>query len=221
MAKRAAARKEAFLPNAALQSIADRMSIMTEQAVIDRKGIENLIPSEFFSQLVSLVSLFPYLKPLLPRLIQVRLVLDANRVYGELLWRLKRRRVVTNQSGLHEAIASGLVVAYAPAFLQQEIEEHLSEIAARAQRPLADAEREWKLFSNILHFHDPKDESAHRRRCRDGDDIAYLAVCHELAPRAIYSTDKDFLTTDAPLLSVIVDTTLRITRGPALFAWGL
>jgi hypothetical protein len=185
------------------------MSIMTEQVVIDRSGIENLIPSEFFSQLVGLVSLFPYLKPLLPRFIQVRLVLDANRVYGEILWRLKRRRVAANQSGLHEAIASGLVVAYAPAFLQQEIEGHLPEIAIQARRPFVDAEREWKQFSNILHFHDPKDESAYRGRCRDGDDIAYLAVCNELASRAIYSTDKDFLSTDAPLLSVIVDTTLR------------
>lgn len=182
---------------------------MTEEAVTDRKSIEGLIPSELFSPLVSLVSLFPYLKPFLPRLIQIRLVLDANRVYGELLWRLKRRRAVTNRSGLHEAIASGLVVAYAPAFLRLEIEEHLPEIADRAQRPFGEAEREWKMFSDILHFYDPKDESAHRGRCRDGDDIAYLAVCNELASRAIYSTDKDFLSTDAPVLSVVVDTTLR------------
>ena len=35
---------------------------------------------------------FPYLEPLFPGLLQVRLVVDANRVQGELRWRLRRRR---------------------------------------------------------------------------------------------------------------------------------
>jgi len=50
------------------------------------------------------------------------MVMDASAIQGELRWRLRRRAKPAARTGLHEAIEAGVVIAYAPIFLNQEIE---------------------------------------------------------------------------------------------------
>lgn len=53
-------------------------------------NLEEMLHSDLLPKLVALLDAFPGLKPLLPKLLQVRLVADANRVRAELYWRLKK-----------------------------------------------------------------------------------------------------------------------------------
>jgi hypothetical protein len=74
--------------------------------------LERIFRSDFLPQLVSLLDLVPSLKPLFPKLVQIRLVVDANRVRGELYWRLRKRLDPSHRTALHEAIVAGVVVPY-------------------------------------------------------------------------------------------------------------
>src|ERR1700674_3086742 len=69
-------------------------------------------------------------------LVQIRLVIDASIVQKELRWRIGSRRDPDARSGLHEAIDSGTILAFAPMALKQEIEQHIDEIAQDAGVPV-------------------------------------------------------------------------------------
>jgi hypothetical protein len=84
-----------------------------------------MIRSDLLPKLLALLDSFPSLKPLFPKLLQLRLVADANRVRAELYWRLKKRRNPVSRSSLHESIDAGVVVFFAPEHAKQEIEKAL------------------------------------------------------------------------------------------------
>lgn len=171
--------------------------------------LDDFLRSQLFRQMVDLVSALPSLRPLLPELVQVRVVLDANPVQRELRWRLKWRRNPTHLSALHEAIRSGLVVAIAPRHLQFEIEKHFADIAEYAGCEWKDVEREWTLFAQEIAFYDPLSTFALAGQCDDPDDLAYLATWKEVDARAIVTSDRHLIATEAPVVAVLIDTTLR------------
>src|SRR6266404_660 len=87
------------------------------------------IPSDALRGVLNLRDEHPFLRPLLTDLMQIVLVLDASAVQGELRWRLGSRAKPTAKTSLHEAIDSGVVIAFAPIFLKREIEKYLPLIA--------------------------------------------------------------------------------------------
>ncbi len=87
-------------------------------------NLEDMPRSDLLPKLVALLGAFSSLKPLFPRLLQLRLVADANRARSELYWRLKKRRNPANRSSLHESIDAGVVVIFAPEHAKWEIEKH-------------------------------------------------------------------------------------------------
>jgi hypothetical protein len=171
--------------------------------------LEKIFPSDFLPQLVSFLDLVPSLRPLFPKLIQVRLVVDANRVRAELYWRLRKRRDVSHRTALHEAIIAGVIVPYVPHYLNQEIEEDYEEIAAQTRRPVSDVRCEWKEFKKHLVFYAPKGRPLAGEIYADPDDFPYLAAWRELDARAIYTTDLHLRRMGAPVISVLIDTRLR------------
>ena len=171
--------------------------------------LKEVFRSDFLPQLMSLLDLVPSLKPLFPRLIQVRLVVDANRVRGELYWRLRKRRDISHRTALHESIVAGVIVPYVPDYLNQEIEDDYEEIATQTRRSVSDVRHEWREFKKHLVFYAPKGRPMAGQIYADADDFPYLAAWRELDAQAIYTTDSHLEKMGAAVISVLIDTRLR------------
>lgn len=172
-------------------------------------NLEEMLHSDLLPRLVALLNSFPNLKPLFPKLLQLRLVVDANRVRGELYWRLKTRRNSANRSSLHEAIDAGVVVFFAPEHTKWEIEKHYEDMAIQTRSTVARVQQEWAHFQNSLRFYAPKMRPSPTQTYADIDDFPYLATWKELDAQAIYTTDPHLAAMGAPVVSVLIDTHLR------------
>jgi len=80
-----------------------------------------LLPSHLLPALVGLAQSVLALSPVLEGCVRFHLVLDANILQGELRWRLGRRIKPHAHTGLEGAIRAGVLVAYLPAIVEQEI----------------------------------------------------------------------------------------------------
>jgi len=172
-------------------------------------NLEKIIRSNFLPQLVALMNELPALQPLFPKLLQLRLVVDANRVQGELRWRLRKRRNSTNRSSLHEAIDAGVVVLFVPLYVKWEIEKHYGDIAVDTGTTVPQVKQEWALFQKHLCFHAPKIQPSPTENYADIGDFPYLATWMELDTQAIYTLDPHLAAMGAPVVSVLIDTHLR------------
>ena len=169
----------------------------------------SVIPSDKLQHLREFLSMSPQLREVFGDLLELRLVIDANIAYSELIWRLSKRRNPIARSALHEAIDSGTIVAFAPQFLEEEIQEHIGEIAEDAKVSVSIALEEWQKFRPCLHFYDPETSNTSGAACVDPDDIPYKLVCEQLGAHAVYSRDPHFQSMAVPLISVQLDTTVR------------
>ncbi len=165
--------------------------------------IEKILCSDVLPKLRELLDLFPALRSVLPQLLQLAVVIDANIVQGELWWRLKHCSRPEVRSSLEEALASGVLIAYAPHHLEDEIREHQKELAFRTGRPVADVEQEWISLRRYIHFHTgPKGAGG---SLPDPDDAAYLDTLHDVAARGVYTRDAHFQDSKAPLIFIAMD----------------
>src|SRR5260370_7793536 len=96
----------------------------------ERKPGHGGMPVDALRALLNLNYEFPFFRQLLDDIVQTVMVVDASAIQGELRWRLGSRTNPTARTGLHEAIDSGVVIAFAPIFLRQEIEKYLLFIAS-------------------------------------------------------------------------------------------
>jgi hypothetical protein len=180
----------------------------------ERKGalgrsVEEVVRSNWLPRLVAFIRAYPSFAPLLPNLVELRLVIDANRVRAELHWRLKTRRKPDSRSALHESLDAGLVVFFAPEHIKAEIEEHYEDIARQTGTTIFEVKREWARFQKYLRFYAPKTCPSATETYADVDDFPYLATWKELDARAVYTTDAHLATMGAPVVSVLIDTHLR------------
>jgi hypothetical protein len=168
-----------------------------------------LVPSDFLPQLLALAQSIPAFAPLFRDAVRIGVVLDAQKVQQELRWRLGRREKSYARTGLHEAIASGVVVPFAPTFLDCEIEEHVVDIAEATRAGIGDVQREWQDFRKLLHFYSPK-QSAQLGgpKAVDPDDLPYIAIANELG-LPIYSEDRHYRQMQAPVISILIDETAQ------------
>lgn len=171
-----------------------------------------MLCSDVLPKLREILEVFPTLRTVLPQLLQLAVVIDANIVHGELWWRLKNRPRPELRSALEEALASGVLVAYAPHHLEDEIRKHAERLALRTKSSVADVEREWTAFRKYVHFHTGRKGSG--GSLPDPDDTAYLDTLHDLAVRGIYTRDTHFHESNAPLIFIAMD--IRNPMDPAL-----
>ena len=169
----------------------------------------DVLRSDLLPCLAGLIQALPSLRTLFPQIFQLRVVIDANIVQGELRWRLKRRRKPGARSALHEVLECGVLVAYAPYFLENEIREHAPRLARETKTSLADVYREWKDFRKYICFYTAQVKARVDVTRTDPDDVAYIDTMEEIAARAIYTRDRDFLRTTTPVILVAIDTMLQ------------
>ena len=168
-----------------------------------RSHIEKILGSDVLPKLKEILEVFPALRSVLPQLLQLAVVIDANIVHSELWWRLKNRPHPDLRSSLEEALASGVLIAYAPHHLEYEIREHTEELALRTKRSVADVEQEWISFRRYIHFHTGQEGAG--GSLSDPDDIAYLDTLRDVAARGIYTRDTHFHESEAPLIFIAMD----------------
>ncbi len=171
--------------------------------------VAKFLRSELLPHLTGLIRAFPGLRPLLPQILQLRVVIDANVVQGELRWRLNRRQNPSALTALHEVLVSGVLIAYAPHFLEKEIREHAPRLATETKTTLATVYREWGEFRELLCFYTARAPSTTDLSRLDPDDTAYVDTMDEIAACAIYTRDRDFLQVSTPIILVSIETTLQ------------
>jgi len=175
----------------------------------ERLHLGALVRSDTLPHLLGLAAGIPAFAPLLKNVVRIGMVLDAHVVQQELRWRLRQREKQHARTGLHEAIVSGVIIPFAPTFLDLEIEEHLGDIAEETGVGIKDVRGEWQDFRKLLHFYAPKEQpKLTEAEIADPDDLAYIAAANELGV-PVYSQDRHYRQMQAPVISVLIDGTAR------------
>ncbi len=169
-----------------------------------------LWPSDNLGILREFVSCLPQFGAIIGELPQFRVVIDANIALAELIFRLKNKRNSNARSSLHEVIAAGTVIAYAPLSLCKEVETKIPKIAGRQNLPRYRLREEWQKFQALLHFYEPE---VHVDRLGteavDPKDLPYRNLWAEIGARGVYSKDPHLPRMGAPLITIDVVLALR------------
>ena len=153
--------------------------------------LEAVFRSDSLAAFSNLLRSMPVLTVFARELIQLRLVLDANEVQREIRFRLTRRQADA-RSGLHEAIAAGVVVALAPRFLDEEIAKYSGKIAQDTGRSIDDVHAEWAVVRGLLRIYDPKEADDPDAARIDPKDVPYKVAFDELGADAVLTRDRHF-----------------------------
>lgn len=180
----------------------------SERQVEDKFRLGALVRSDSLPRLLEFAGSLPAFTPLLKDIVRLGVVLDAQVIQQELRWRLGRRKKPDARTGLHEAIVSGVLVPFAPTFLDAEIEEHMADIAEAVGVTVEDVRREWQEFRKLLHFYSPKRPPQLKTAVVDPDDLPYIAAANELG-LPIYSQDRHYQQMHAPVITVLIDGTAQ------------
>ncbi len=174
----------------------------------EQKPARMTIPSDLLHTLVALHEEVPGFRQLLRDIIQIVIVVDASAVQWELRWRLCSRTNPTARTGLHEAIDSGVVIAVAPIFLKQEIEEHLPRIAADSGVNVDVANAEWQRVQSLIRFYAPIGDGADFASV-DPEDSPYALTARELDADFVRTADGHFERMGVTVIGRDLDATLR------------
>lgn len=182
--------------------------------------LDRVFRSDTLPKLRQFLEMSPDLKSLVEkRVLQIRAIVDANRIFADLRWKLSKRDDPRNRSGLEEDLDAGVLVLIAPDFLKIEIEKHLPVLAEQTGASLSEAAHEWESLRAKLHFYrpsspmpdgwadDPKD-LAPNREIVDPKDLPYLHASQELG-LPVFTSDRDIQKMGAPVLWGCIDTTCR------------
>jgi hypothetical protein len=172
-----------------------------------RKG--PIFPSDTLRDFLELLDDFPSLRPLVGKVIQFLVVLDASSVQGELRWRVRSRRDSSARTSLHELIEAGVIVAVAPLWMKMEIEEDLPVIAAETGVPVTTIRQEWTQFETLIRYFRPRPDIAPKVPCPDPKDLPYIQTRDQIAADFIWTRDSHFLGTNPPDLAGGLDKSLR------------
>lgn len=167
-----------------------------------------IIRSDTLPDLRRVLAKLPALRAYFGDILQVFLVLDANCVQGELRWRVGKRRDPAARTYLHEAMASGVVIALAPIFLETEIQKYIPQIAEEKAVSLDRIQEEWKRFKVLIHFFEPA-PSEKLANSVDPKDADYIHVLDQLNGDFVYTSDPHFLKMGARVMPAGLDRVLR------------
>lgn len=167
-----------------------------------------IIRSDTLPELRRVVEKLPALREYLGDVLQVVLVLDACCVQSELRWRVGSRKNPSARTYLHEAMVSGVVVAFAPSFLEVEIQKYIPKIAKDKGVSVDRVQEEWKQFKVLIRFYKPA-LSKQPDRSVDPKDMDYVHVLDQVNGDFVYTSDSDFLKMGARVMPAGLDRVLR------------
>lgn len=194
-------------PSPALPSTCPESNLTMPATAPPRKAP---IRSDSLKNLRDLNAAYPWLAEIIS-VFQVRLVIDANIVIGDLRWLIKKRTSPDARTTLQEVMAAGTVVAYAPTFLDEELRTHFPRLAEECDVPVERFETAWADYRTSVHFFEPTDvlDAEAAAKVRDPKDLPYVQLRSEIGAAAVYSRDKDVAAMGAP---VVKESYLRSLR---------
>ncbi len=172
--------------------------------------LDRLFRSETLPTLRRFLEMSPDLKSLVEtQILQIRAIVDANRIHADLRWKLSKRDDPRNRSGLEEDLDAGVLVLIAPDFLEVEIEKYLPILAEETGATLPEAEHVWESLRAKLHFYPPlspmpdgwadPNNSAPNREIVDPKDLPYLHASRELG-LPVFTSDRHLQKMGAPVI---------------------
>jgi hypothetical protein len=167
-----------------------------------------IVRSDSLRHFLELLEGMPGIRPLIGTIFQVLVVLDASYIQGELRWRVGSRRDPDARTSLHEAIVSGAVLAFAPTFLNREIEKYIPEIAEQSGVSEASVTQEWELLKPLIRFYEPL-AGKPSLDCLDPKDAPYAHTLEELDADFVCTRDGHFVAMGLPVMPAGFDRVLR------------
>jgi hypothetical protein len=162
-------------------------------------SLEAVFPSDSLAALSNFLRSVPALAGFARELIQLRVVLDANEVQREIRFRLRRRQP-NARSGLHEALAAGVVIGFVPPFLDDEIGKYVGKIARETKRSVDEVHAEWAVIRALLRVYDPQETDDPEAARIDPKDVPYKLAFDELGADAVLTQDKHFERMGVPVI---------------------
>jgi predicted nucleic acid-binding protein len=144
---------------------------------------------------------------LLASLFQVNLILDANVIIKELIWATTKRKNPLGRSDLLEVLEVETVVAWAPTFLEQEVEKNIAVVVGKGARQ-EDVVVHWKRLRAFIKFVDVGGVPDDGVKYRDPKDIPYILLQRRIEA-SIVTSDKDVAAMDGRVVPIAVMATLR------------
>lgn len=143
----------------------------------------------------------------LASLFQVNLILDANVIIKELIWATTKRKNPLGRSDLLEVLEVETVVAWAPTFLEREVEKNFAVVVGKGAKR-EDVVAHWVHLRALINFVDvggvPDDEVKYR----DPKDVPYILLQRRIEA-TIVTADKDVAAMDGRVAPIAVLATLR------------
>lgn len=169
------------------------------------------IRSDALAGLREVIDRFPMLAQYVGEPKTIRLVLDANVLIAEIRWIVKQRRDPKARSALQEVLACGLLVAYAPTYLDEEMRSQLTAVSREEDLPLEALLTEWAEYRRALRFYDAS-------RPADGltvdgfdpKDAPYLEAYFAVGAGAIMTSDSHLKQMGAQTITFQVSAKLRM-----------
>lgn len=112
---------------------------------------EPLIKSDDLSNLRVFFEANPGLE-ILTELFQLSVILDANVIIAELIWLTKTRDNPKARTALQEVIAADSLVAVAPVWLEDEIQENIPEVSEELGIPEDQLLEAWEKYRELIEF---------------------------------------------------------------------
>ena len=89
------------------------------------------IKSDDLSNLRSLLDKYGAFLSSIAPIFQLKVIVDANVIIGDLIWLTKHRKKRNARTALQELIEAETVIAHAPTILEVEVKKHLSALVIR------------------------------------------------------------------------------------------
>jgi hypothetical protein len=171
--------------------------------------LKDVFRSDKLPALLNLAKSISALSPFMRDFVKFRIVLDASAAQEHLRWLLGKRTNPSATTSIHEAIVSGVVVAFAPSYIEGEILEHEEEIATDTGATTVEVRRLWLVMRKSLQLYPMDAVPKEVRQLVDHDDEPYRIVRQEIGARAILTRDPHFRKMGEPVVMEQIDVALR------------
>jgi predicted nucleic acid-binding protein len=144
---------------------------------------------------------------LLASLFQVNLILDANVVIRELIWATTKRKNPLGRSELLEVLEVETVIAWAPTFLESEVEKYIPLIIEKGAKH-EEVITHWLRLRALIKLVDVGGVPDDGAEYRDPKDVPYIRLQQKI-DATIVTTDKDIAGMGGTVAPIAVMATLR------------
>lgn len=138
----------------------------------------------------------------------VPVVVDSSQVIHQILWAVRKKRQPEARTDLAEVLDSGVITAYAPEQLRQEVESKIPILAAEKKLSEEALWGEWRSIEARIVFKTVRNHSA-PKGTRDVKDLPFVRLAKRIGALGILTHDRDIPAMGGRTLSTATLKTFR------------